>query len=155
MCVLQQAVHPHPGPFKAVGVVVQQRQRTTLLTGVAVRERMVLVSSDADHLVTVDVDEDSADRSADAAEATDRLHTPATYSREECNVALRECASRAQPADRVRRVTALHGLRTGGRWGSGCGRRATSRKNQGNRRNRRAATNTDSTSLGRQPRFSK
>lgn len=90
MCVLQQAVHPHPGPFKAVGVVVQQRQRTTLLTGVAVRERMVLVSSDADHLVTVDVDEDSADRSADAAEATDRLHTPATYSREECNVALRD-----------------------------------------------------------------
>ena len=35
---------------------------------------MVLVAADADHVVTFDVDENAAHRSADAAEASDRLH---------------------------------------------------------------------------------
>ena len=74
------AVHPHPRMFKTVRVVVQQRQRTTLRARVAVREGMVLVAADANHLVPVDVDENAADGSANPTEATDRLHISITYS---------------------------------------------------------------------------
>ena len=61
--------------------MVQQRQRAALGAGVAVGEGMVLIAADADHLVPLDVHEDAADGRADAAEASDRLHTPVTYSR--------------------------------------------------------------------------
>ena len=46
---------------------------------------MILVAADAKHPVSVDVDENAADRGADAAEAADRLHS----------------ASRSELADRL------------------------------------------------------
>src|SRR5208337_4296772 len=59
--VLQPPVHSHPRAFETVWVVVHLAQRTALLAGVTVRERVVLVAADANHLVTLDVDEDAAD----------------------------------------------------------------------------------------------
>jgi len=78
--VLQPAVDPHPRSFQTVGVVVQLRQRPTLGAGVPLRERVVLVAVNAEHLISFDIDEDSADGRADTAEATHRLHTAITYS---------------------------------------------------------------------------
>ena len=79
--VLQPAVDSHLRPFETVGVVVHLRQRTTLRAGVALRERVVVVAADADHLVAVDVDEDAADRGADAAEASHRAHAVGSQER--------------------------------------------------------------------------
>ena len=72
--VLQSSVDPDPRAFQTIRVVVHLRQRTTLRAGVAARERVILIAADADDIVTFDVDENAADRGADAAEASNRLH---------------------------------------------------------------------------------
>ena len=78
---LQLAVQSHQRAFETIRMMVHLPQRTALRAGVAVRERVVVVAADANHLVTLDVDEDAADRGADATETTHRFHSPITYSR--------------------------------------------------------------------------
>ncbi len=71
---------------------------------------MVLVAANADHLVPVDVDEDAADRGANAAETTHSFHIAEMYSRKprsmitfpECHADLRMAfpwGARRQPGD--------------------------------------------------------